>query len=126
MSAMGMSQSDAGFVNDAVIGATGARPAALPISGFDLSINAKEVFDGKETSEKVVIICLDNSIELFASHLLSNFFCEVLFLLLKAFTCLETNELLDFDVSTVLFSNLSYVLSNCLLAIFCFYVNLIK
>lgn len=61
MSAMGMSQSDAGFVNDAVIGATGARPAALPISGFDLSINAKEVFDGKETSEKVVIICLDNS-----------------------------------------------------------------
>lgn len=41
---------------DAVICATGVHPAKLSIPGFEHAVNAKEVLDGKEVGEKIVII----------------------------------------------------------------------
>lgn len=41
---------------DAVVCATGVVPSTLPIPGFSHTINAKEVLDGKETGEQIVII----------------------------------------------------------------------
>ncbi len=59
------------------------------------------------------------------THLSCNLSCEVLVLLLHTFTGLETNEVLNSDVSAVRFSNLSYILSYGLLAVLCFYINLV-
>lgn len=59
------------------------------------------------------------------THLLCNFLCKVLLFLLKALTGLETNEALNSDVCTVLFCNLSYVLSYGLLSVLCLYVGLV-
>ena len=59
-------------------------------------------------------------------HLLCNFLCKVLFLLFDTFTSLETNELLNSDLRTILFSNLSYILSYALLAILSLNIYLIQ
>ena len=59
-------------------------------------------------------------------HLLCNFLCKVLFLLFDTFTSLKTNELLNSDLRTILFSNLSYILSYALLAILSLNIYLIQ
>lgn len=41
---------------DAVVCATGVRPAVLPIPGFDRAVHAKDVLDGGECEEHAVII----------------------------------------------------------------------
>lgn len=41
---------------DVVICATGVKPAKLPIPGFDKALSAKEILDGAECGENVVII----------------------------------------------------------------------
>lgn len=41
---------------DAVICATGVTASKLPIDGFELTVNAKEILDGRDTGEQVVII----------------------------------------------------------------------
>ncbi len=83
----------------------------------------------KRTHEKTLVFShalfnVSMKFELF-THLSCNLSCEVLILLLKTFASLETNEALNFDVSAVLFSNLCYILSYGLLAVLCFYVNLV-
>ena len=50
-------------------------------------------------------------------HLSCNFSCEVFVLLLKTFTCLETNESLNCHVSSILFCYLLYVFSYCKVAV---------
>ena len=50
-------------------------------------------------------------------HLSCNFSCEVFILLLKTFSCLKTNKLLNCHVSSVLFSYLLYVFSYCKVAV---------
>ena len=56
-----------------------------------------------------------NDHQLFVCHLSSNFLSEVLVLLLKTFTCLESYEALDIKLASVVLCNLSYVLSNIFL-----------
>ena len=55
-------------------------------------------------------------------HLCCNFSCEVFILLLKTFSCLKTNKLLNCHVSSVLFSYLLYVFSYCKVAVLNIYL----
>ena len=59
------------------------------------------------------------------SHLLCNFCCKVFFLLFHTFASLKTYKLLDGNLSAVCLSNFFYILTNCLLAVFSLYINLI-
>ena len=58
-------------------------------------------------------------------HLSSNFCSEVFILLLKTFTCLETNKSFYSDLRAVCFRNLCNVSSYSLFSILSFYVYLV-
>ena len=58
-------------------------------------------------------------------HLSCNFSCEVFLLLLKTFTCLETNKLLNLYSASSSLGNFLKVLSNCLLSVLSLYIYLI-
>ena len=58
-------------------------------------------------------------------HLRCNFSCEVFVLLLKTFTCLKTNELLDAESTSVVLCNLLYILLYGLLVL-SLYIGLVN
>jgi hypothetical protein len=71
-------------------------------------------------------IIIETSTDKLLSHLLSNFLSKILFLLLKAFTSLETNEFFNCNFSAVCFGYFCYILCYCLFSVLSFYINLIK
>ena len=71
-------------------------------------------------------IIIETSTDKLLSHLFSNFLSKILFLLLKAFTSLETNEFFNCNFSAVCFGYFCYILCYCLFSVLSFYINLIK
>lgn len=94
-------------------------------------LNSLHIFKWKKHTPKIdVCYKKSNSIqfqnkEIKLFQLSSNLSRKVFFFLFNTFTSFKTNESFDCNISSVCFSNLFYVFSNCLFSVFSFNISLI-